>query len=127
MHTTLHHQLDPSLQNMLQHRFCVEKKNIKAEIAWSQFRRQFTPGYKNILDRGVNNGLYDPGIPLEKYLFSITFQKENNIHIVSSLVFCWLAILWLQAEIDKWVECHNATPRRSNKHKSLPQGIPDCF
>jgi len=77
MHTTLHHQLDPSLQNTLQHRFCVEKKNIKVEIAWSQFRHQFTPGYEDILDRGVNNGLYDPGIPLKKYLFSITFHERE--------------------------------------------------
>lgn len=66
MHTAIRHELDPSLRGTLQHRFCVDKKNIKAEIGWSLFRRQFTPGFENILDHGVNTGLYDVSNPLEK-------------------------------------------------------------
>ena len=35
---------------------------------WSQLRRQFTPGFENLLDYGLNNGLYNPDDPLEKYV-----------------------------------------------------------
>ncbi|KAJ6619203.1 hypothetical protein B0H10DRAFT_2163996 [Mycena sp. CBHHK59/15] len=62
---------------------------------------QFTPGFENILDQGVARGLYDISKPVEK------------------LVFRWLAIPWLQAELDAWL------PRRRDKHKILPQGTPD--
>ena len=68
MHTSIRHQLDESLReaNTLQHLFCPDKKNIKSEIAWSQFRAQFAPGFEDVLDFGVNNGLYSPSEPLEK-------------------------------------------------------------
>lgn len=60
--------LDPSLAGTLQHRYMREKKNIMPEIAWSQFRRRKAPGLENILDDGVNSGLYDPGNPLDMYV-----------------------------------------------------------
>jgi hypothetical protein len=41
-----------------------------------------------------------------------------------SLVFRWLAIPWLQAEIDEWVHHKNRSAPRSVKHKVLPHGIP---
>jgi hypothetical protein len=44
-----------------------------------------------------------------------------------SLVFRWLAIPWLQAELDAWVNRFNSSPRRANKNKVLPQGIPDII
>ncbi len=67
LHTTIRHQLDPSLRNTLQHRWCVNKMNIKAEAAWSQFRSQWTPGFEDLLGIGVNDGLYSLSDPLEKY------------------------------------------------------------
>ncbi|KAG6818632.1 hypothetical protein H0H93_003299 [Arthromyces matolae] len=108
-HTVLRHKLDPSLEGTLQHRWTVEKQNIKPEAAWSQLRRQFTPGFENILDEGLNDGFYDPSDPLE------------------SLVFRWLAIPWLQAELDAWVRRFNSTTRRADKHKILPVGVPDVI
>jgi len=65
-HTVTCHQLDPSLVGTLQHHWCVEKSNIKPEIAWSLLRHQFTPGFEDHLDFGYNNGLYNPDDPLEK-------------------------------------------------------------
>ena len=59
--------LNPSLVGTLQHRWCVEKTNIKPEALWSRLRRQFTPGFEDILDFGVNNGLYEADNPLEKH------------------------------------------------------------
>ncbi|KAJ7726305.1 hypothetical protein DFH07DRAFT_758178 [Mycena maculata] len=47
--------------------------------------------------------------------------------IGGELVFRWLAIPWLQLELDNYVERFNATPRRADKHKILPQGIPDLI
>ena len=31
----------------------------------------------------------------------------------------------MQKEIDLYVEHHNNTPRRANRHKILPHGVPD--
>ncbi|KAF8056048.1 hypothetical protein FPV67DRAFT_1566782 [Lyophyllum atratum] len=109
MHTSLRHRLDPSLSDTLQHRWCIDKKNIKPEALWSQLRHQWTPGFENILDEGLNNGWYDPNDPIEK------------------LVFRWLAIPWLQAELDLWTSRYNSSPRRADKHKILPHGIPDLI
>lgn len=69
VHTLLCHHLDPSLHDTLQHRFCPEKTNIKSEIGWSQFRAQWVPGFEDLFDFGVNNGLYTMSDPLEKYVY----------------------------------------------------------
>ncbi|KAJ7460012.1 hypothetical protein B0H11DRAFT_2242239 [Mycena galericulata] len=109
-HTATRQRLDPSLVGTMQHRWMSKNAmNVKPEAAWSQMRRQFTPGFENILDDGVARGLYDINKPLEK------------------LVFRWLAIPWLQAELDGWVLRYNSTPRRRDKNKILPQGIPDLI
>jgi hypothetical protein len=41
--------------------------NIKSEIEWSQCRMNFSPGFKNVLDWGVNKGLYDVDNNLQGY------------------------------------------------------------
>ena len=66
LHTTIRHQLDPSLHETLQHCWCIDKTNIKAEAMWSQLRRQWSPGFEDILDYGLNEGLYSPSNALEK-------------------------------------------------------------
>ncbi|KAF8232648.1 hypothetical protein L208DRAFT_1271005, partial [Tricholoma matsutake] len=108
-HTVICHRLDPSLAGTLQHRWCVEKSNIKPEALWSQLWCQFTPGFETQLDYGLNNSLYNPDDPLEK------------------LVFRWLAIPWLQAELNAWMCRFNSSPCQADKHKLLPQGIPDII
>ncbi|KAJ7107132.1 hypothetical protein C8R44DRAFT_637746, partial [Mycena epipterygia] len=109
-HTVTRQRLDPTLEGSLQHRWMNKKAmNVKPEAMWSQFRRQFAPGFEDILNEGVNRGLYDLNRPLEK------------------LVFRWLAIPWLQRELDAWVKRFNSTPRRADKHKILPHGIPDLI
>ncbi|KAJ6553413.1 hypothetical protein B0H19DRAFT_1211058 [Mycena capillaripes] len=109
-HTTTRQHLDPSLANTLQHRWMSKKgHNIKPEATWSQMRRQFTPGFEDILEDGVARGYYNVDNPLE------------------NLVFRWLAIPWLQAELDAWVSRYNSTPRRRDKNKILPHGIPELI
>ncbi|KAI9437413.1 hypothetical protein F5148DRAFT_1262673 [Russula earlei] len=95
-HTVTRHWLDPSLVGTLQLHWCVEKTNIKPEIAWSQLCHQFTPGFESHLDFGYNNGLYNPDDPREKLL-------------------------------DAWTWRFNSSPRRADKHKLLPQGIPNII
>lgn len=81
-HTSLRHQLDPSLTQTLQHRWKREKQNVKPEAVWSQYRRQFTPGFETILDYGVQHGLYDVDDHLEKYVI-------QTLHIIVLLMtFC---------------------------------------
>jgi hypothetical protein len=44
-----------------------------------------------------------------------------------SLVFRWLAIPWLQSELDKWVTIRNRTLPRADTKKVLPHGIPELM
>lgn len=44
--------------------------------------------------------------------------------ICISLVFRWIAIPWVQAEIDKWIQYKNRTAPRADRNKILPHGIP---
>ncbi|KAF8876610.1 hypothetical protein CPB84DRAFT_412719 [Gymnopilus junonius] len=106
VHTMIRHTLDPSLQDTRQHRIMRKHNNVKSESLWSIFRRDFTPGFENAFDYGVNHGLYDIEDPLER------------------LVFRWLAIPWIQAEVDNWVFQRNFTAPRHDKNKILPQGVP---
>ncbi|KAI9070331.1 hypothetical protein FKP32DRAFT_1663038 [Trametes sanguinea] len=108
-HTEIRHELDGSLSDTLQHRWMRNKTNIKPEIVWAVLRRGWTPGFEDILDRGRLEGLYDPNEPLEK------------------LVFLWVVVPWLQGELDAWVHQFNTSPRRADKNKVLPQGIPDVI
>ncbi|KAJ7572567.1 hypothetical protein C8J56DRAFT_1140717 [Mycena floridula] len=80
--TMLRQLHDPSLVGTLQHRWKREWKNVIPEIAWSQLRRRWTPGFENILDLGVNRGWYDPLVPRQNFIFR------------------WVFIPWLQAELD---------------------------
>lgn len=51
---------DLLLSGFVQHRWMRSKKNIMPEIAWSQLRRCFAPGFEALLDEGVAEGWYDP-------------------------------------------------------------------
>ena len=64
--TSIWHRLDPNLSNTLQHRFAPGHNNILSEIKWSIFRRDFSPGFEDILQDGVNKGWYDVNDVLEK-------------------------------------------------------------
>ncbi|KAI0089513.1 hypothetical protein BDY19DRAFT_864419, partial [Irpex rosettiformis] len=108
-HTTIRHQLDQSLVGTLQHRFMRKKSNIKPEIMWSVIRRTWSEGFESILQYGVLNGLYDPSNTIEK------------------LTFLWLAVPWLQAELDLFSHRFNTSKHRSDKHKVTPQGIPQLI
>lgn len=43
------------------------------------------------------------------------------------MVFRWLAIPWLQNELNKWVTIHNRTLPRADTKKVLPHGIPELM
>ena len=66
--TLIRHRLDPSLEGTLQHRFATGHNNILSEIKWSIFRRDFAPGFEDILESGVHNGWYDINDIIEKYV-----------------------------------------------------------
>ncbi|KAJ7899222.1 hypothetical protein B0H14DRAFT_2331815 [Mycena olivaceomarginata] len=107
-HTVTRQRLDPSLEGTLQHRWMDKKSmNVKPEAAWSTLRRNFTPAFEDMLDKGQD--IYDVLNPLQR------------------LVFRWLAIPWLQVELDAWVKTFNSSARRADKNKILPQGIPDMI
>ncbi|KAJ7650764.1 hypothetical protein FB45DRAFT_820169 [Roridomyces roridus] len=109
-HTLLRHMHDPALVGTLQHRWMNKTKNVMPEIAWSQLRRRFAPGFEDILDIGVTNGWYEPG------------------NLRESLVFRFVFIPWLQAELDAYMDRLNDTQKRADRNKILPHGVPsDVF
>ncbi|KAJ7061128.1 hypothetical protein C8F01DRAFT_1083345 [Mycena amicta] len=101
------HMHDGSLVDTLQHRWMNEKKNVMPEVAWSQLCRRFTPGFEDILDFGVNEGWYSPK------------------NLLKSLVFRFVFIPWLQAELDVYVERLNNSKKRADRNKILPHGVPN--
>ncbi|KAF8076875.1 hypothetical protein FPV67DRAFT_1559232 [Lyophyllum atratum] len=105
--TGLRHWHDPNLQGTLQHRWMREKKNVMPEIAWSQMRRRFTPGFEDILEVGAQNEWYDIDQPLDV------------------LVFRWVFIPWLQQELNAYMRRINNSKKRSDRNKILPHGVPN--
>ena len=67
-HTTIRQRLDPMLAGTLQHRFAKGHNNILSEIKWSVFRRDFAPGFEDLLENGVINGWYNADDTIEKYV-----------------------------------------------------------
>ncbi|KAH9014255.1 hypothetical protein EDB84DRAFT_1590323 [Lactarius hengduanensis] len=103
----LRHQVDPSLDGSIQHRWFRKHGNIKPEIHWSVFRRDWAVGFQNLLDEGVENKYYDIGDPLEWHAI-----------FLSTLVFRFVFIPFIQREVDAWVHQRNWTKL------VLPNGIP---
>lgn len=66
VHTLVRHKMDPSLSDTLQHSWKRRKANIKPEINWSVFRRDFAPGYEDLFQSGVDKGHYEVDNALEK-------------------------------------------------------------
>ncbi|KAF8492109.1 hypothetical protein JB92DRAFT_3147563 [Gautieria morchelliformis] len=75
-HTTLRHMLDPSLEGTRQHRWMRKHNNVKPEISWSQLRRRFTPGFEDLLEQGVQSGLYDPDNRLDAMDFKVGVTQD---------------------------------------------------
>jgi hypothetical protein len=57
----------------------------------------------------------------------VSMQALKPTEHRNSLVFRWLAIPWLQKEADAYMYSHNTSRRRANRHKVLPNGIPDVM
>ncbi|KAG1864859.1 hypothetical protein F4604DRAFT_1586377, partial [Suillus subluteus] len=75
----------------------------------SQLRRQFTPGYESLLDKGVESGWY------------------NSDNVLQVMVFRWVFIPWLQCELDRYQDRVNNTAKRRDRNKVLPHGVPNLI
>ncbi|KZT62642.1 hypothetical protein CALCODRAFT_425825 [Calocera cornea HHB12733] len=105
-HTWLRQRLDPSLNGLLQHKWMGGHRNVKPEIKWSQLRREFSPGWENLLAYGLNVGWYDTTELLDKY------------------VFRWIAVPFLQGKLDAYMHMYNTSKPRADRNKTLPIGRP---
>ena len=77
--TVIHQTLDPSLAGTMQHCFTKGHNNILSDIKWSVFRRDFSPGFENILEEGVQKGWYDVDNTIEKYVLSpVSIDNTDN-------------------------------------------------
>jgi hypothetical protein len=77
-HTLIRQRLDPTLNGTLQHRFMFGHNNILSEAGWSVFRRDFAPGFEDILERGVMQGWYNPDDFLERYVLIFSFIRHST-------------------------------------------------
>ncbi|KAK7021519.1 hypothetical protein R3P38DRAFT_2518839 [Favolaschia claudopus] len=114
-HTETRQRLDVTLVGTLQHRWVNKKAmNVKPEAQWAVVRRNFSVGYEDCFNRGT--------VPDEfgNILLDI-------LDALQQLIIRWLAIPWIQHELDTWRLMRNSTPRRSDKHSLLPHGIPDMI
>jgi hypothetical protein len=55
------------------------------------------------------------------------FSSSATYHIHLSFIFQWLAIPFIQSELDKYVHRNNSTRKRADRKKVLPHGIPDII
>ena len=62
-----------------------------------------------------------PGEVCTSHFFHLFIIDTLSFH---RLLFQWLAIPWLQAEIDAWVRFKNRVSPCAVKNKILPRGIP---
>ncbi|KAG9312434.1 hypothetical protein JVU11DRAFT_6818 [Chiua virens] len=107
--TMLRQMHDPALQGFVQHRWMRLKKNIMPEIAWSQLRRRFTPGFEEVLEKGIQAGWFDP---------------DNTLQL---MVFRWIFIPWLQQELDNYKQRINRSRKRRDRNKILPHSVPELI
>jgi hypothetical protein len=77
--TVIRQTLDASLAGTMQHRFAKGHNNILSEIKWSVFRRDFSPGFENILEEGILKGWYDVNDTIEMYFFFISVTVDSDI------------------------------------------------
>lgn len=65
--TIIRRTLDPLLQEIILHRWMPKHSNIKPEIFWSGFRRNWTPGFEKMFAEGEFDGAghYDQTDPLQ--------------------------------------------------------------
>ncbi|KAJ7599462.1 hypothetical protein C8J56DRAFT_849581 [Mycena floridula] len=111
-HTSIRHQLDPSLCGTSQHCWITGNgKNVKPEIIWKDFRAHCIPSFEEIMEQGVQHGWY----------------KIENPIVIEQLIFCWLAIPWMQAEVNRWVFQRNSSQCCADRHKVFPNHIPDLI
>ena len=115
--TYIHHSLNTTLKGTQQHKFARHHQNILLEILWSVFHHDFTPGFSTqVSTRG--------GMTLMmcyKSMSLIVAILSMVTNLLTSLVFQWLAIPWIQAEIDLWVWSRNTNIPWADKHK-IPHG-----
>ncbi|TFK59349.1 hypothetical protein BDN72DRAFT_780862, partial [Pluteus cervinus] len=109
LQTIIRHKLDPSLGDTIQHKWKKNKMNVKLEGNWSVLRCEFSVGFENLFEWGVQPGLYDIDNPLQ------------------CLVFHFVFIPYIQAELDSYAHTRNTTAPRPQRHKVIPQGVPEMI
>ena len=105
--TVIHHHLDPTLAGTMQHQF-------------AQGHNYFI---QNKAKTYLKKASRKDGIEWMTFSKSMS-QTYLGLNLYHSLVFWWLAIPWLQAEIDEWVHIKNRSAPWADKNKILPHGIP---
>lgn len=73
---------DPRLKGTVQHRWMRHKKNVMPEIGWSQLRRRFTPGFEDLLEKGVTNGWYDITRPIDAQVLPLFLYCSPKLNII---------------------------------------------
>ena len=97
--------------------------NIKPEHAWARLRDMWSKGFEDMFNEGIQNQWYNPINILDRYTVVVNVSM-SDVLTLDSLTFRWLAIHFVQCELDLYVTMHNTASRRANKHKVLPHSVP---
>ena len=88
----------------------------------------WAPGFEKLLQKGISRRRYDDVNVADRYVLAchihVNFKTYGHCN---RLVFRWLAIPWLQKAADPYVYDHNTSRRRANRHKVLPNEVPDVM
>ena len=76
-HTHIRHALDPSLTGSIQHNWKRGHMNIKPEQMWSQFRRVWTDGFEDLLDKGIRQQWYNTVNIADRYVYQCPCDLQN--------------------------------------------------
>ncbi|EJT97634.1 hypothetical protein DACRYDRAFT_59043, partial [Dacryopinax primogenitus] len=95
--TMLCQMLDPELAGMLQHQWMQGHSNIKLEIFWLKLHCQWSEGWEKLFQEG-----------LDEYC----------------LVFWWLTVLMIQADLDRFMRVHNTSKPWWDNKKAMPAEVP---
>ncbi|KAG8794406.1 hypothetical protein FRC12_024644 [Ceratobasidium sp. 428] len=57
---------DPELEGTMQHIHSQKPGNIKPEILWGLFCKQFTPGLEKLFSEGLKTQIFNPNIDVQK-------------------------------------------------------------
>ncbi|OAX40779.1 hypothetical protein K503DRAFT_855105 [Rhizopogon vinicolor AM-OR11-026] len=113
--TMIRHRLNPALDRTLQHHWMRKHQNIniKPEIMWYVFCRDFAPGFEIILEEGITTGIYD----VHNTMLNLMHEFVTGIIVLSARTKTRLFLTaFLQSFVQNLMNTIHSTSRHIQTH-----------